>query len=305
MQTNPTPPPARSDRNKNILIIALAILVLISGIKLFLDHQDKNKKTQEILVLSEENNEINQRLDSVTYQLDLRIQEIERLGGDVAALEEIRTQLINERNSEKRRSAQEIERLNQRLKSYIALLDEKDDEIIALRNENQQLFAENQDLKTNQARIEERVVELDQRREELEKKVDLAARLKAENIEIAAVNRRGRERTDGFRNRQLETLKISFTLADNPVAPHGPRDIFIQILAPNSQPIFDIAKGSGTFMIDGREEFYTMSQAIMFDNTQQALENFYDKETKYDTGEHTVRIYADGYLIGTGKFEVK
>ncbi|SNS24845.1 hypothetical protein SAMN06295967_1067 [Belliella buryatensis] len=297
--------PRKSENGKNILIIVLIILVIISGIKLYYDAVDRNKKTEEILLLSEDNNEINRRLDSITYQLDLRIQEIEKLGGDVAALEEMREQLITERNSEKKRSAEEIEALNRRINSFTAVLQEKDQEIVKLREVNQQLFSENQDLKTSQAEIEEKVVQLNLQKEELEEKVSIAARLKAENIVVAAVNSRGREREDGFRNRQIDRLKITFNLADNKVAQKGPRDIYVQIIAPNNQPIFDIARGSGTFMIDGREEFYTTHQDILFDNSKQSLTYFYEKGSNYTSGKYEVRIYADNYQIGTGSFEVK
>ncbi|AFL85664.1 hypothetical protein Belba_3150 [Belliella baltica DSM 15883] len=297
--------PTSTEKGKNILIIVLIILVIISGIKLYSDSVDRNKKTEEILLLSEENNEINQRLDSITYQLDLRIQEIEKLGGDVSSLEEIRDQLIIERNLDKKRSAEEIASLNTKINSYTAVLQEKDQEIVRLREINQQLYAENEDLKSSQAEIEETVVQLNLKKEELEEKVNIAARLKAENVVIAAVNSRGREREDGFRNRQLERLKITFNIADNKVAEKGPRDIFVQIIAPNNQPIFDIARGSGTFLIDGREEFYTVQQDIMFDNTKQVLTYFYEKGSKYVAGTYQVRIYADNYQIGNGSFEVK
>ncbi len=306
MQTNFEKENARNkDNGKNILIIVLIILVIISGIKLYYDAVDRNKKTEEILLLSEDNNEINKRLDSITYQLDLRIQEIEKLGGDITALEEIREQLIAERKSEKKRSLQDIEALNQRINSYTAVLQEKDQEIINLRKINQELFSENQDLKSSQADIEEKVVQLNLQKEELQEKVSIAARLKAENIVIAAVNSRGREREDGFRNRQIERLKITFNLADNKVSEKGPRDIYVQIIAPNNQPIFDIARGSGTFKIDGREEFYTAHQDILFDNTRQSLTYFYEKGSNYASGVYEVRIYADNYQIGKGNFEVK
>jgi hypothetical protein len=304
METNP----AKSDRRdngKNILIIVLIILVIISGIKLYTDHLDKTRKSEEILILSEENNELNRRIDSVSYQLDLRIAEISKLGGDISSLEAIRDQLTQERNLDRKRSAEEISALNKRITSYTKTLEEKDEEIIRLREVNQQLFAENEELKTSQAQIEEEVVQLNLKKQELQEKVDIAARLKAENITVSAVNARGREREDGFRNRQLERLKVTFNLADNKVANFGPRDIYVQIMAPNNQPIFDVARGSGTFTLDGREEFYTVHQDLIFNNTQQELTYFYEKGSKYATGIYEVRIYADGYQIGSKSFEVK
>lgn len=305
METNLQDKPKKGENGKNILIIVLVILVIISGIKLYADYKDKTKKSEEILILSEENNDLNRRLDSITFQMDLRIQEIEKLGGDVKALEEMKEQLIAERNSDRKRSSEEIAALNRRIDNYARTLQEKDAEIVQLREVNQQLTTENQSLRSTQAQIEDEVVKLNQKQQELQEKVNIAAVLRAENINVAAVNSRGREREDGFRNRQIEKLKISFNLADNKVAEHGNKDVYVQVIAPNNQPIFDVAKGSGTFTIDGREEFYTVHQDINFNNTKQTLTYFYEKGSRYAPGTYEVRIFAEGHQIGNKSFEVK
>lgn len=299
------PKAKKNDTSKNILIIVLIILVIISGIKIYTDNLDKSRKSEEIILLSSETNELNQRLDSMTYQLDLRIQEIERLGGEVSSLKEIREQLQKERSSDKKRSTDEINALNRRISALNKTLIEKDQEIVRLREINQQLYSENQGLKTTQAEIQEEVTKLNIKQNELQAKVAIAAQLKAENISIAAVNARGKEREDGFKNRQIEKLKITFNFIDNKVAEAGPRNVYVQVMAPNNQPIFDIAKGSGTFTINGREEFFTTHRDIIFNNSQQTLTFFYEKGSKYSPGMHEVKIFVDDYLVGTKTFEVK
>ncbi|GMQ26813.1 hypothetical protein Aoki45_34960 [Algoriphagus sp. oki45] len=299
---------SKKDQSKNVIIIVLVLLVIISGIKLYTDYVDRSKKTEEILLLSTENNELNQRLDSVTYQLNLRIQEIEKLGGDVKALEAVRDQLIAERNSARQRSSSEIAALNSRINNLNGLIAQKDQEILELRAANQQLFAENQDLKTTQAEIEEEVAQLNIQKQDLQAKVDVASMLKVENISISAINSRGKERvetTKDFRNRQIERIKVSFTMADNKVAEKGPRNVYVQLLDPNEQAIFDVAKGSGTFMINGQELFYTLHQDMIFDNTNQELVFYYEKGSDYLSGDHQVRIFVDNYLAGSKTFSVK
>jgi hypothetical protein len=298
----------KKGQGKNIIIIVLVLLVIISGIKLYTDYVDRTKKTEEILILSTENNDLNKRLDSVTYQLDLRIQEIEKLGGDIKALEEVKNQLVAERNSSRQRSSSEIAALNAKINSYNGLIAEKDQEILELRAMNQQLFSENQDLKTTQAEIEEEVAQLNIQRENLQAKVNVASMLKAENISISAVNSKGKERvetTKDFKNRQIERIKVSFNLADNKVAEKGPRNIYVQVLAPNSQPIFDVAKGSGTFMMNGNEQFYTVKQDVIFDNSGNELVFYYEKGSDYVSGPHEVRIFVDNYQVGSKSFTVK
>jgi hypothetical protein len=298
----------KKDQNKNIIIIVLVLLVIISGIKLYTDYVDRTKKTEEILLLSTENNELNKRLDSVTYQLDLRIQEIEKLGGDIQALEAVRDQMIAERNSSKQRSSSEIAALNSKITNLNGLIAQKDQEILELRAANQQLFAENEDLKTTKAQIEEEVAQLNIQKQDLQAKVDVASMLKAENISISAVNSRGKERvetTKDFRNKQMERLKVSFNLADNKVAQKGPRNVYVQVLGPNSQPIFDVAKGSGTFMINGAEQFYTVKQDIIFDNSEQDLVFYYEKGSDYASGTHQIKVFVDNYQVGSKTFTVK
>ena len=298
----------KKDQGKNIIIIALVLLVIISGIKLYTDFVDRTKKSEEILILSTENNELNKRLDSVTYQLDLRILEIEKLGGDIKSLEEVKNQLVAERNSSRQRSASEINALNSKINSSNNLIQEKDREILELRAANQQLFSENQDLRTTQAEIEEEVAELNIQKESLQAKVNVASMLKAENINIAAINSKGKERvetTKDFRNRFIERIKVSFNIADNKVAIKGPRNVYVQVLGPNSQPIFDVAKGSGTFMLNGGEQFYTVKQNMIFDNSGQELTFYYEKGSDYVSGEHVVKIYLDNYQIGSRSFTVK
>ncbi|MEX2564523.1 MAG: hypothetical protein WD431_01115 [Cyclobacteriaceae bacterium] len=294
-----------SDKGKNVLIIILLILVIISGWRLYSEHKIKNQKTEEILILTEENSDLNIRLDSITYQLDLRIQEISKLGGSVDSLVQIKDRLLRERNSDRSRSAAEIEKLNAQIDNYGKLLLQKDKDILDLKGQNEQLFSENKELKSSKAEIEDEIVKLNIKAEELEEKVNIAAILRAENIKVAAVNSRGREREDEFRNRQLTKLKVSFNFADNDVAPPGIRDVFVQVLAPNNQVIFDIAKGSGTFEIDGKEKFYTSKQDFLFNNTQQQLTYYYEKGTDYVKGIYTVKIFCDGNEIGNRSFEVK
>lgn len=298
----------KKDQGKNIVIIVLILLVMISGMKLYTDYVDRSKKAEEIILLSTENNELNLRLDSVNYQLSLRIQEIEKLGGDIKALEEVRNQLLAERNSPKQRTDIEISALNRKISSLTGLLLEKDQEILELRASNQQLFSENKDLKSTQAQFEEEVAQLNLQKQRLQAKVDEGAKLRAENIVIAAINSRGKERVEtvkDFKNRQMEKLKVSFKISDNKLAEKGPRNVFVQVLSPSGQPIFDVAKGSGTFLVNGQEQFYTVKQDIIFNNSGQNLVFYYEKGSDYLTGNHTVKLFVDNYQVGTKNFTVK
>ena len=131
-------------------------------------------------------------------------------------------------------------------------------------------------------------------------KVAIASQLKAENIQILGLNDRNKERESPFRNRQLSKLKIVFNLAENEVAPIEGKKIMIRIIDENGQVLFDVARGSGTFMYNGKEEFYTAAQEILFDNTRQQLSFIYEKGSDYADGSYTLEIYADDVRCAHG-----
>jgi hypothetical protein len=79
----------------------------------------------------------------------------------------------------------------------------------------------------------------------------------------------------------------------------------IRIIDENNQVLFDVARGSGTFLIENKEEFYTASQDILFDNTKQKLTYLYEKGSEYASGTYKLEVYTDNYFMGSGEFVVK
>jgi predicted nuclease with TOPRIM domain len=203
------------------------------------------------------------------------------------------------------RSAKEIQQLKERVEGYTELLKIKDEELEKLKSVNKELFSENRSLKTQKNVLNDSINRLAKNKEELTNKVAIASQLKAENISIMSVNSKGKERESPFKNRQLEKLKVEFVVADNKVAPVEGKKILIRVIDENGQVIFDVAKGSGTFILNGKEEFYTSSQEILFDNTKQKLSFIYEKGSEYTTGNYTVEIFTDGYKMGSMQFAVK
>ena len=299
----------KKKNNKLGLIIAfLAILVIIQGVKWYLDHQRKNELKTELANRDVELEETYNKLESVSNELQLKIEEISKLGGDVEELRLAKEELEAERDRLQESSDvgwARLYKIRDKVEGYETLLREKEAEIQRLRAVNEELLSENTDLKVAQNVLSDSLQELAATSEQLGEKVALASTLKAENIKISAVNKRGREREDEFKNRQIESLKVGFNLAENSVAPIEGKDIRIRIIEPEGNVVFDVARGSGTFMVDGREEFFTSTQVILFDNTMQQITFLYEKGSEYTLGEHVVEIYADEDLIGSKAFTVK
>lgn len=301
-----TPEEPKKVRNKASIIIALlSIIVIIQGIKIYLDYQQKVEVKAQLASTEENLATTMQRLNEIKVELDQKIAEIQKLGGDITELQKAKAEVDAQLKRRTERSAKEIKQLRDKVEGYEELLKLKDEEIEKLKSVNKVLYSENRSLKTEKNQLNDSINQLAKNKEELSTKVALASQLKAENVVVKSVNAKGKERESPFKNRQLEKLKVEFNLADNKVAPIEAKKIIIRVIDENGQVIFDVAKGSGTFMLNGKEEFYTAAQEILFDNTRQKLTFLYEKGSEYASGQYTVEIYTDGYKMGSMDFGVK
>ncbi len=305
-EVKPSPIEPKKVSNKTAILIAvLSLIVIIQGIKIYLDYQAKVEVNEQLAVTEEDLASTMQRLNEIQAELSQKITEIEKLGGDISELEKAKAEVDAELNRTRTRTSRNIKELKDRVEGYEQLLKLKDDEIEKLKSVNKELYSENRSLKTTQNELSDSINRLSKNTDELAIKVAIASQLKAENISLAAMNSRGKERTSPFRSKQLETLKVEFNIAENKVASIEGKKIVIQVRDENEQIIFDVAKGSGTFIVDGKEAFYTAAQDILFDNTRQKLTFLYEKGSEYPTGTYTVDIFTDGYKMGQVSFVVK
>jgi cell division protein ZapB len=296
---------SNKDSIRIILVIALIIIAAGSGYKIYTDSIAQDELQAEF---DQTKATITTKLDSISGQLSSRISEIARLGGNIDSLVTLKDSIIAQRDQLQRtRTANKaiINRLDRKVTGYEELLLAKDDEIEALKVINSKLLVENTELKVEKNELNATIREANQTQQKLEQKVSLAAKLNAENIKVFNVNSRGKEREGDFRSRQAEKIKVTFNLSENAVAPIAGHKIMIQIVDPAGNVVFDIARGSGSYQVDGREQFYTSIQEILFDNSKQALSFVYDKGSEFDKGDYKINIISDFYQIGQVGFNVR
>jgi len=296
--------PKKSNR-ASIIIAIMAVVIIVQFVKIYLDSQEKQEITGQLTTTEQELATTMQQLTEIKAELDSKIAEVQKLGGDISDLQKAKEEIETELRRKIRANGKEIKALKDRVEGYELLLKNKDEEIEKLKSVNKGLLTENRTLKTEKNELGDSLNRLSQTKEELASKVAIASQLKAENIRIVALNDRGKERESPFRGRQVDKLKVNFNIAENEVAPIEGKKIIIRILDENGQVIFDVARGSGTFIFEGREEFYTSAQEILFDNTKQKLSFVYEKGSEYAAGNYKLEVYTDGYLMGKGNFIVK
>lgn len=304
-QTYNTQPDKSAPKKSNkilIYVVAILAVLLVAALVVNFMREDNLKKTNARLMVAYS------QLDSIGNEMDEKIIQIEQLGGNVEELTAVRDSLEREKEGlleARTRSAKQISDLRNRVEGYRELLVMKDVEITELKKLNEELVVENIELKTERNVLNENLREAQKTQEQLTEKVQVASRLEAENISIAALNDKGRSWEDEFRARQISKLQVKFNIAKNDVAPVSGKEILMRIIDDNENVLFDVARGSGTFTLDGKETFYTAKQDILFDNTSQEVSFLYDKGSEYLPGRYVMEIYTDGYLMGGKSFRVK
>jgi len=293
-------------KNRTPIFIVVTFLLLVAVVFFYYKNQqlesERARQQKEI-------SDTYLKLDSVSNELDIRIQAIKELGGEIDTLETLKAQLEADKKqllvaAEYQRGR--IDRLNNRVEGYKELLLIKDEEIKQLKVLNEQLAEENTTLKVEKNQLNDSIRRLEQNKQELASKVAYASRLQIKGMTINAINSRGKERDGGeYRNRHIEQLKIQFTVVENEIAPIEGKELLLRVIAPDGNVLFDVTRGSGSFTFENREMFYTAKQEILYDRNSQQVTFLYTKGSDYAVGQHKVEVYTDDYLMGKGAFMVK
>lgn len=290
--------------SKMALMLMGAIIAILTAFLVYTllqkNELSNENMAQEIAILKGE-----QQLDSITNELNDKILTISQLGGDIDELLQVKAKLEEERETFRKNAFRQIDGLKQKVEGYKQLLELQDAEIAKLKEINEALLTENTDLKVEKNELNASLRDLSNSNSELQSKVALASRLTIEKMAIYGVASGGKEREGELRNRQIEKLRIEFFVSENAVAPIEGKQIRIRIVAPDKNVLFDVTRGSGSFMFDNREMFYTASQEILYDRKQQKMNFIYEKGSDFAIGQHTVEVFTDDYLMGRGTFIVK
>lgn len=292
-------------KTQKILIAAIVIVMVGMAFKIFTDFRSR-KELQA--AFDQTKTQLTAQLDSIGGALSSKIVALAELGKNIDSLVVLKDSITAQRDQLQRtRRANKalIGRLDRKVSGYQELLLAKDEEIKELREINTALLVENNELKVDKNELNATIRKQEERERELQQKVSLVAKLKAENVKIFSINRRGKEREGNFRSRQAQKIKVTFNLADNEAAPVAGHQIMVQITDPAGKVVFDVAKGSGSFKIGGKEQFYTAMQEIVFDNSKQVLTFVYDKGSKFKRGKYKIILLSDTYEIGRANFSVR
>ncbi len=284
---------------KSLLIAAVAVLVIaIIGITylLFTEKKANRELVQEFQLDKEDlENEYSQFVqkydelkftvtnDSLALLLEQEQLKTQRL------LEELRT-VKSSNATEIRRLKKELATLRKILVGYVNQIDSLD----RINKRQQQVIA---DVTQKYNTASQQISTLSKEKENLDKKVTLAAQLDVTNIRIEPRNKRGKV---AKKVKDIVKLAISFTVVKNITAENGERTIYIRITKPDNDALTKSV--SNTFSYENRTLTYSIKKYIEYNGEEQNVNVFWDVEEFLYAGNYRLDIFEGGNLIGSQKF---
>ena len=223
--------------------------------------------------------------DSLLQQLEIEQARVRRLQ------EELRMTSASDQ-AEIRRLRNELNSLRELSRSFVQQID-------SLNRLNQELVAQNVQITQQYQQTTRVLTQVRQERQQLSERVSLAAQLVATNINVRAVNDRGRDQTRLSRSTQFV---VSFTIARNITAEPGERTIYVRLQAPDGSLL---TRGSGTFAFENSNIQYSMRRTVEYGGEETPVTLFWDIQEFLMPGTFQADIFADGHHIGSRSFSMQ
>lgn len=311
--TNKPTEPKKDNSKKGLIIGFIVILLLINGIQFYLGWQDKQvitEKVEYIQVKEDENKALTTTRDSLMTELKNRYDEIAALGGDTAQLGEIIRKLEKDkvRLASSAASAQSARAaLKKQIDEMKLVSRDYEAEVEKYKKIADEQQVEITSLKTNIQSKVDTINQIVAVKDELQRQIDLAKILRAENIKLSVLDKKDKEKVDDdYKAKKIDRVKVVFNFADNKVAQIETKTVYLRFLSPEGAIINNKESGSGTFTsAEGVELPYTVKQDVLFDNRQTPITFVYLKGYEYVPGTYKIELYTEGYLIGNTSMIVK
>jgi chromosome segregation ATPase len=304
-----------------ILVGLLALVASVFGFLFFQQKGDLDLQENEITARAKEIAFTKSKLDSVSRVLDEKIAEITRLGGNISELEAVKVKLESDLAQFRKSDRVDNRKYLAKIKDYEKYLEEKDGEIASLKLENERLLAYSDSLSNEIGVINEDRVVLQKRQQELadtvsiynqenrilSEKVSLASALKAQNMNVIAVNSKGKERDkDAYKAKRVDKIKVAFNLAENPLTAQEQKEIYLRVLDPEGAILTDEAIGGGAFTtVSGENSKYSSREVVSYTNNNQKVEMVYDYSNQFRPGKYNIELFSEGYKIGNSNFVIR
>lgn len=294
---------ARSNSNKVYFFVIAILALLATNVYFFLKFKSSGEKLYTVTLqregLQTDIDRIEAELDNIRHQAVEFTPEFIALESQArGSIEQLRQLLEKDGLTEEdmERTRQQIADLRNEVASF-------KEEVIALRVKNDLLSEEKDQIDQELTDSKKEIAALQKRTEVLNEKITRASSIKVSNIQITGVE----EKRDGSfevttRARKTDKLQIHFTIADNPLAEIGKKEIYVRVINPNGNLL---ANPEDIFYVHGEKLQYTFKETVNFTNNGEEYRFLWADKGGFKKGAYTILLYADNAVMGRSSIVLK
>lgn len=307
--TKTTNAPVQQKNNGSKIWIVLALIFLIAAIGVLVYFMPKigeyqklvEEKEQEKLLLQYDLEDLMKTHDSIKMEYGTLADSLTAKDSIIQANAKELKELLNYK-WEYRKANKKLNLLRKITQGYVHQMD-------SLYTVNKELTEENEKIRQQYAREQDRTRTLTKDKEALIEKIDDAAALSAFNIKASTVRFTGSGRArETDKASKVERVKVCFTLGENKLIDPGLKTVYIRVIRPDDVVVTQKVDGPYVFEFQGNEIEYTASKDVEYKNAETPVCLHWDKKSKTEPamkGVYKVAIFAETYEIGNTTFELK
>lgn len=289
---------AREKRN-NIIVVALCVvLIAMAALYFFKDREHKALVTE----LRQEKDSIEVQLNDMVVRYDSLAADNDTINDQLFVAQAKVKDLLLEIEQTKKVSIQQINSYQKQVTTLRGIMRDFVVQIDSLNRRNQQLLAENIEVKEQYKQVETEKQQLTEEKMMLEKNLQRAAVLQVRELFAEGLNSRGKETR--FANRANQ-LRVYFVLAENITAKRGTKNIYLRIMRPDQ--LLMSKSEDNLFQYEDLKIQYSSMREVVYEGHDLPVAIFWDNsgEPDFMPGKYTFDLFADGHNIGTTTLELR
>ncbi|MEO8721469.1 MAG: hypothetical protein ABI297_01840 [Ginsengibacter sp.] len=304
----------RSWDPKNLLLgVLIAAIVILGGFFIY-DHSNSGEKLKaeetEVAKVTTEKSNIQSSFDASLARLDsmqtVNTEMDSNLSESKSEIAKMKTEIrsiLNKKNA----TAGELSKARNLIAQLNGKISDLESQVAVLTQQNDSLRQNVAVLTTEKATLSRNLDSTIVIKQVLEKKVDVASTLNADNITITPlkVRNNGKEKMSTVAKR-VDKLLVSFDV-NNRIIQSGSTDLYVIVIGPDGKPVTTPASSGDTFTTrdDGNKSFTAKLPVDLETAKTKNVQFAFAPGAHFQQGSYKIQIYQNGFLIGEKTRELR
>lgn len=290
---------SKKDLRNNIIVIALAVILALVVVLYFIQSREHKTIVNEIRA---EKDSIQFQLTEIAASYDSLKTENDTINEQLFVAQAKVKDLLLEVEQTKKVSFSKIAGYQKQVTTLRGIMRDFVVQIDSLNRRNEQLMAENLEVKQQYKQVEQKNQQLNQEKERLQENLKRASMLKTRDVVAEPIN--SRSKVTKFA-RRAEKVRIYFVLGQNNATPRGAKNIYARIMRPDQ--LLLVKSENDLFQFEDLKIQYSAMREVVYEGKDLPVAIYWDNtnEPELMTGTYTVNLFADGFEIGETTFTLQ